>query len=265
VVNWGLLYTRSQGQKNFGPTLSIFGLLFGPKLLIKARTLAPRVANWAPKFDGILFPALGPIQAHKAQDLLITWGRLKRLFSSSALTPRVKPLGLIFTFQPIGMLDSGWTSAQTQCKLSLSFILFWAPLSIYLSASTAATYTFTAPIYTTSIITSNPKHLCINNPDLLKFNYFADLTQTGIGGWKEAQRHGDFNENSIILKNSPTKCHQDVLPAYEVGSVRPQHDLSSNLGDLPGFSRPCPFLCLFKAKPTSSKTGRGNQLDLQSK
>jgi hypothetical protein len=35
----GPLYTRSQGQKNLGPTLSIFGLLFGPKLLISVRTL----------------------------------------------------------------------------------------------------------------------------------------------------------------------------------------------------------------------------------
>jgi hypothetical protein len=35
----GLLYTRSQGQKDLGPTLSIFGLQIGPKLLINARTL----------------------------------------------------------------------------------------------------------------------------------------------------------------------------------------------------------------------------------
>ncbi len=41
---------------------------FGPKLLINvvkisinARTLAPRVANWLPKFDGIVFSTLGPI------------------------------------------------------------------------------------------------------------------------------------------------------------------------------------------------------------
>jgi hypothetical protein len=30
-------------------------LLFGPKLLINAGTLSPRVANWLPNFDGILF------------------------------------------------------------------------------------------------------------------------------------------------------------------------------------------------------------------
>jgi hypothetical protein len=35
----GPLYTRSQGgQKNLGPTLSIFGLQLGPKILINART-----------------------------------------------------------------------------------------------------------------------------------------------------------------------------------------------------------------------------------
>jgi hypothetical protein len=35
----GLLYSRSQGQKNSGPTLSIFGLQIGPKLLITVRKL----------------------------------------------------------------------------------------------------------------------------------------------------------------------------------------------------------------------------------
>jgi hypothetical protein len=35
----GLLYTRSQGQKDVGPTLSIFWLQIGPKLLMNARTL----------------------------------------------------------------------------------------------------------------------------------------------------------------------------------------------------------------------------------
>jgi len=34
--------------------LSTFGLQIGLKLLINARTLAPSVANWPPKFDGIL-------------------------------------------------------------------------------------------------------------------------------------------------------------------------------------------------------------------
>jgi hypothetical protein len=67
--------------------------------------LAPRVANWLPKLNGILFSALGPIHGHKAQHLLIGWGQIEKIFSISALTPSVKPLGLISTFAPIGMLD----------------------------------------------------------------------------------------------------------------------------------------------------------------
>jgi hypothetical protein len=47
LLKLGPLYTRSQGQKILGPTLSIFelhigppsGFFFGPKLLINARTL----------------------------------------------------------------------------------------------------------------------------------------------------------------------------------------------------------------------------------
>jgi len=58
---YGLLYTRSQGWKNLGPSFSIFDFLSGPKLLINATTLATRVANWLPKSDGILFSALGSI------------------------------------------------------------------------------------------------------------------------------------------------------------------------------------------------------------
>ncbi len=40
--------------------MSIFGLLFGPKLLLpNDRTFFTRVANWLPKFDGFLFFSLG--------------------------------------------------------------------------------------------------------------------------------------------------------------------------------------------------------------
>jgi hypothetical protein len=53
------------------------------------------------------FSPLGPIQGHIVQHLLLTLGRLKSFFSMSALTPTVKPLGLISTFAPIGMLDLG--------------------------------------------------------------------------------------------------------------------------------------------------------------
>jgi hypothetical protein len=48
------------------------------------------------------------IQGCKVQCLLVVaWGRLKIFFSISALPPSVKPLGLISTFAPIGMVDLG--------------------------------------------------------------------------------------------------------------------------------------------------------------
>jgi hypothetical protein len=102
-------------QSNWVPTLSFLSLLFGPKLvtartltvriLTNAGTLAPRVANWLPKFNGILFSALGTIQGHKVQHLLVAWG--ENIFSISALSPSVKPLRLISTLAPIGSLDLG--------------------------------------------------------------------------------------------------------------------------------------------------------------
>jgi hypothetical protein len=67
--------------------------------------LAPRVANWLPKFNGILFPALGPIQGHKFLAFISNLGQIEILFSISALTPSVKRLGQISTFAPIRMLD----------------------------------------------------------------------------------------------------------------------------------------------------------------
>jgi hypothetical protein len=56
----GPLYTRSQG-----PTLSIFGLQIGPKLLINAGTLAPRVLNWPPKLMVSFFQPWGQYEAIK--------------------------------------------------------------------------------------------------------------------------------------------------------------------------------------------------------
>ncbi len=69
-------------HKNLGSTFEHFWLVVGPKLLINVRTLAPRVANWFPKFDGILFfSALGPIQGHKLQHLLIALVQIEFFFS----------------------------------------------------------------------------------------------------------------------------------------------------------------------------------------
>ncbi len=80
-----------RAQKNLRAKFEHFWLVVSPKLLINARTLivrilinaetlAPRVANWPPKFDGVYFSALGPIQGHKFQHLSVTLGRLKRIF-----------------------------------------------------------------------------------------------------------------------------------------------------------------------------------------
>jgi hypothetical protein len=44
----------------------------------------------------------------------------------------------------------------------------------------------------------------ISYPDLIKLPYFADLTQRGDRGWKQAQRQGEnkayFEENSIVCR-----------------------------------------------------------------
>jgi len=80
----------------------------------------------------------------------------------------------------------------------LSFILFWSPLSFFLSASTAARYyTFTdPPTCTTTIITLEP---CALNAEfqhfIPRFNKISLLcwpdSKRGIGGWKETQRQGE--------------------------------------------------------------------------
>jgi hypothetical protein len=84
LIYLGLLYTRCQGWENLGPTLSIFGLLFGPKLLINAvrilinaGTLAPKSCKLTFQIGCYPFASLGgPIQGHQVEHLLVTWGRL---------------------------------------------------------------------------------------------------------------------------------------------------------------------------------------------
>jgi hypothetical protein len=57
---------------------------------------------------------------------------------------------------------------------------------VFLRASTAATYIFTAPTCTATMITLQP--FALNEPDLIKFSYFADTTEREVWEWKEAQR-----------------------------------------------------------------------------
>jgi hypothetical protein len=77
--------------------------------------LDPRIANWPPKFDGILFFSLGgQYKAIKSLAFISNLGQIEKFLKKiSALTPSVKPLGLISTFAPIGMLDLSRSLALT--------------------------------------------------------------------------------------------------------------------------------------------------------
>ncbi len=59
-------------------------------------------------------------------------------------------------------------------------------LSFFLRASTAATGIFTAPTCTATMINLKPFEL--NEPKLINFSYFADITGREVWGWKEDQR-----------------------------------------------------------------------------
>ncbi len=70
-------------------TLGIFGLQIGlPNLMVPF--FQPRGQCETIKFSIYLY-----------------WGQIEKFFSISALTPSVKPVGLISTFAPIRMLDLG--------------------------------------------------------------------------------------------------------------------------------------------------------------
>jgi hypothetical protein len=92
----------------------------------------------------------------------------------------------------------------------LSFILSF----LFLNAANAATCIFTAPNCITNVLSLEPRALngefehfilsCSSVPywDLIKCLYFADTTERGDRGWKEAQRQGYFMDNSSVLKVS---------------------------------------------------------------
>jgi hypothetical protein len=78
VTSYLACYVRFWVQNMPGCHLRIhgwgkFGLSFGPRLLQNARTFM----SW---YFLVFFSALGPIQGHKVQHLLVTWGRLKIFF-----------------------------------------------------------------------------------------------------------------------------------------------------------------------------------------
>jgi len=58
----------------------------------------PRVANWPPKFNGILFPSLGTYTWPSGSALISNFGQIEKILASSGLTPSVKPWGADFNF-----------------------------------------------------------------------------------------------------------------------------------------------------------------------
>jgi hypothetical protein len=96
-----------------------------------------------------------------------------------------------------GEIKKKYISIQQGMKLRKISILVvnWVSscLSFFLSASTAATYIFTAHNGTTTIISLEPCALAFSNWYLLKCLYFGDTTERfpGDSGWKEAQRQGE--------------------------------------------------------------------------
>jgi hypothetical protein len=103
------------------------------------------------------------------------------------------------------------------------YVVNWvsACLSFFLSASTAATYIFTAPNCTTTIINLEPCALnaeyqhfilscSISYWDLLKCLYFVDTTETGDRGWNEAQRQGEDRVTLRITLLSRTTFYRLV-------------------------------------------------------
>ncbi len=102
------------------------------------------------------------------------------------------------------------TSFSTNFDGGTNFILcFFFPERLHCS-SAAVTYIFTVPTCTTIIITLEPCALGFGIPfwDLIKFPYFADTTQSGNRGWKQAQglrrgwRQGDFTDVWVNILES---------------------------------------------------------------
>ncbi len=87
--------------------------------------------------------------------------------------------------------------------LSAALPIIWPPLPFFLSASIAATYIFTAPTCTTTILhyytDLEPYALIAEFQHFIpRFNKTSSLCgpHSGDRGWKEVQRHDNFKENS---------------------------------------------------------------------
>jgi hypothetical protein len=113
------------------------------------------------------------------------------------------------------IIQSKITGTQTSFSVNfrgkLSFILSF----VFCRASTAATYIFTAPTCTITIITLEPCALkCwVSYWDLIKFHYFAYTTERGdrIRGWKQAQRQGEDRVTLQINSIMTLFRYQDMV------------------------------------------------------
>jgi hypothetical protein len=79
----GPIYTRSQGPKKLELTLSIFGLLIGPKLLVNGSNIGPKdckIGSPNSMVSFFLIQPWGPIQGHKVQHLLVNLGQIENIF-----------------------------------------------------------------------------------------------------------------------------------------------------------------------------------------
>jgi hypothetical protein len=96
-------------------------------------------------------------------------------------------------------------------------------ISLFLSVYTAVTYIFTTPTCTTTVITLEP---CALNAEfqhfILKFNNFITLQiplREGDRGWKQAQRQGDFTDNSDRIGFLGNLLSEIARTKYYVGWI----------------------------------------------
>ncbi len=68
--------------------------------------------------------------------------------------------------------------------------------------------------------------------DLIKFPSFADTTKRGDKGWKEAQRQGDFTDNSIGWRLSQNLMPNLFFPLRAQPASQPANKWDSNFGFL---------------------------------
>jgi hypothetical protein len=79
----------------------------------KCWNFGPKGCKLASQIQWYPFSSLGGQYKPIKSAFISNLGQIEKNFSSSALTPSVKPLWLISTFPPIEILDLGWTLALT--------------------------------------------------------------------------------------------------------------------------------------------------------